>query len=403
MKWLLFAWKNVLRNRRRSLMALGITAVGTAAVLVGGGFAIFTYDTLREVSARDTGHVILAERNFFGGDEDLPMQNGLADADALARRLRGLPGVRAVLPRLQFSGLISNGDKSAVFIGNGVVPETDFRVRGVQTGFVEGEPFAAGTAVPEVAIGKELAKLMKAKVGSSLTLLATTTEGSLNAVDVIVRGVISVGAPEIDRRLVLTDVAAVQKLLLTDKVSTLSVYLKDTADTDAFAARLAAEHPQLALRTWFDLALFYQSVRALYDRIFGMLGAIMLVIVLFAMMNTLGMAVAERTREIGTLRAIGTHPGEIVRNFVLEGVAIGGAGALAGMVIALGVTVFLTFSGIQMPAPPGRSVGYPLLIHFDTGLYALTGLAVVAVSTFAAYLASAKAARKPITEALAHV
>jgi len=403
MKWLLFAWKNVLRNRRRSLMALGITAVGTAAVLVGGGFAIFTYDTLREVSARDTGHVILAERNFFGGDEDLPMQNGLADADALARRLRGLPGVRAVLPRLQFSGLISNGDKSAVFIGNGVVPETDFRVRGVQTGFVEGEPFAAGTAVPEVAIGKELAKLMKAKVGSSLTLLATTTEGSLNAADVIVRGVISVGAPEIDRRLVLTDVAAVQKLLLTDKVSTLSVYLKNTADTDAFAARLAAEHPQLALRTWFDLALFYQSVRALYDRIFGMLGAIMLVIVLFAMMNTLGMAVAERTREIGTLRAIGTHPGEIVRNFVLEGVAIGGAGALAGMAIALGVTVFLTFSGIQMPAPPGRSVGYPLLIHFDAGLYALTGLAVVAVSTFAAYLASAKAARKPITEALAHV
>jgi putative ABC transport system permease protein len=129
----------------------------------------------------------------------------------------------------------------------------------------------------------------------------------------------------------------------------------------------------------------------------------MLVIVLFAMSNTLSMTVAERTREIGTLRAIGTQPAEIVRNFVLEGLAIGGAGALAGMAIAGAVTVGLIFAGIQMPAPPGRSTGYPLLINFSAWLYALTGFAVVAVSTLAAYLASAKAARKPITEALAHV
>ena len=81
------------------------------------------------------------------------MQNGLAGATALAERLQGQPGVRAVLPRVHFSGLISNGDKSTVFVGSGVVPEVDFRVRGMQTGFVAGEPFAAGADVPEIAIG----------------------------------------------------------------------------------------------------------------------------------------------------------------------------------------------------------------------------------------------------------
>lgn len=403
MKWILFACRNVLRNRRRSLMALAITAVGTAAVLIGGGFALFTYESLREVSARDTGHVVVAQRNFFDGDEDMPMQNGLAGAAALGERLRALPGVRAVLPRVQFSGLISNGDKSAVFIGSGVVPELDFRVRGLQMKFIEGEPFGPGAAVPEIALGRELAKLMRAKVGSSLTLLATTTEGNLNAVDVIVSGVISVGVPDIDKRLVLTDIAAVQRLLLTDKVSTLSVYLKDTGGTGALASRVQAEQPQLAVRTWLDLAVFYQAVRELYNRIFGMLGAIMVVIVLFAMSNTMSMAVAERTREIGTLRAIGTHPGEIVRNFVFEGAAIGAAGALAGMAIAAAATLLLTFAGIQMPPPPGRSSGYPLLVNFSASLYAATALAMVAISALAAYFASAKAARKPITEALAHV
>ena len=403
MKWLLFACKNVLRNRRRSLMALLITAVGTAAVLVGGGFALFTYDSLREVSARDTGHVILAQRGYFDGDEDTPMQNGLAGAPALAERLRALPVARAVLPRIQFSGLISNGDKSAIFLGAGVEPLVDFQIRGVQTGFVAGEPFAAGAAAPEIVIGKELAKLMKAKVGSSLTLLATTTEGTLNAVDVTVSGIVTVGVPDIDKRLVYADIAAVQKLLLTDKVSTLSVYLRDKDDTEAVAASLAAAHPQLAVRSWLDLAFFYQSVRALYNRIFGMLGAIMLVIVLFAMTNTLGMAVAERTREIGTLRAIGTYPGELVRNFVLEGAAIGGGGALAGMALAGAATVALMFAGLQMPPPPGRSNGYPLLVNFSPSLYAAVGVAVIAVSAFAAYLASRRAARRPITEALAHV
>lgn len=402
MKWLLYAWKNVMRNRRRSLMALAITAVGAAAVLVGSGFALFTYDALREVSSRDTGHVVLAQRDYFDGDEDMPMQNGLAGAPGLAEQLRALPGVRAVLPRIQFSGLISNGDKSAIFIGAGVVPLADFQLRGVQTGFAAGEPFAAG-ALTEVVIGKDLAKLMKAQVGSSLTLMATTTEGTLNALDVTVSGIVTVGVPDIDRRLVYADIAAVQRLLLTDKASTLSVYLKDKDGTGALAASLAAAHPQLAVRSWLDLAFFYQSVRALYNRIFGMLGASMLVIVLFAMSNTLGMAVAERTREIGTLRAIGTHAGELVRNFFLEGVLIGGGGALAGMALAGATTVALMFAGLQMPPPPGRSSGYPLLVNFSIPLYAATAVAVIAVSALAAYLASRKAADKPITEALAHV
>jgi len=403
MKWILFASRNVLRNRRRSLMAVLIVAVGTAAVLVGGGFALFTYDGLRELSARENGHVILAERDYFSGDEDVPMQHGLAGAPALAEQLRTLPGVRGVLPRIQFSGLISNGDKSAVFVGIGIVPELEFRLRGAQIAFVEGEQLSSDQPAPEVVLGNELAKLMKAKPGSSLTLLATTTEGSLNAVDVIVRGVASVGVPDIDKRMVFADLAAVQKLLLSDKVSTLSVYLAKTGDTDAFAATTRAEHPRLAVRTWHDLAYFYQAVRALYNRIFGMLGAIMLIIVLFALSNTLGMTVVERTREIGTLRAIGTLPREIVRNFVLEGVVIGLVGALLGMLIAGAVTVFLAFAGIQMPPPPGRSTGYPLVVNFSVLLYAATAIAVMAVSALAAYWVSSKAARKPITEALAHV
>ena len=172
---------------------------------------------------------------------------------------------------------------------------------------------------------------------------------------------------------------------------------------EADSALLIWPQPGLTVKTWRDLAVFYQAVRALYNRIFGILGVIMICIVLFAMVNTLGMAVVERTREIGTLRAIGTLPGEIVRNFVFEGMAIGAAGAVAGMLLAGAATVALLFAGVEMPPPPGRSVGYPLLLSFSPTLYGAVTLMVIALAAGAAWLVSRRAANKPVTEALAHV
>jgi putative ABC transport system permease protein len=236
-----------------------------------------------------------------------------------------------------------------------------------------------------------------------LTLLSTTTSGSLNALDVKVRGTVTVGVPEMDKRLVYTDIATAQKLLLTDKVSTLSVYLRDTNLTDEMAAVVAARAPGHAFQTWRDQAFYYVAVRGLYNRIFGLLGVVIITMVLFAVYNTLAMSVVERTREIGTLRALGTLPSQIRRIFALEGLVIGSAGTVIGMLFAAGVSLFFLFADIQMPPPPGRSTGYPLNVNFSLPLYQWTGLIIVLLSVAAAWLVSRKAAAKPIVEALAHV
>ena len=157
------------------------------------------------------------------------------------------------------------------------------------------------------------------------------------------------------------------------------------------------------MRTWLQQAVFYQSVKGLYDRIFGFLGAIVLVIVLFSVTNTLAMAVLERTREIGTLRAMGATPGEVMRVFTLEGLALGSGGALAGMLLAGGVALFLLLAGIQMPPPPGRSNGYPLAVSVSAPMYAGAVLAVALLSALASWFISRKAAKQSVVEALAHV
>lgn len=405
-KWCGMALKNAMRNRRRSLVTMAITATGTAAALLGGGFALYTYQSLAEASARDTGHLVLAAPGYFDGADSTPLAHGLDDSLALTRSLLARPGVQRILPRLQFSGLVSNGEKSEIFVGTGVDATQEFVVKGPfmkrEAGeLLDSQPAGKG---PGIVIGSGLARSLGAQPGSVLTMLSTTTGGSLNALDVTVTGIVATGIAELDKRLALVDLSTAQSLLVTKRISTLSVYLDEIGATDAAAAALRHEFgARLELRTWLDQAAFYLGVKGLYNRIFGFLGVIVLVIVLFSVTNTLAMAVIERTREIGTLRAMGATPGEVTRLFTLEGLALGSGGAVAGMLLAAAIAIALLVFDVRMPPPPGRTNGYPLAVVVSPHMYAAAACAVALLSAIASYFVSRKAARQTVVEALAHV
>jgi putative ABC transport system permease protein len=402
MKWLRFAWLNTLRNRRRSLVTVAIAALGTAAILLAGGFALFTYQGLAQSAARNTGHLIVGTPSQFSRDEDVPLQHGLDDVAALRSRLLADPAVRQVLPRVEFSGLVSNGEKSTVMMAAGIDPDSEFAVKGPFLQVKAGDVLS-GSSQGEVMLGEGLARSLKARPGSSLTLLASTTEGALNAMDVTVKGVFSTGIPEMDRRLVYTDLGTAQKLLVTQRVSTLGVFLRGMDDVAPAQSRIAAMHPRLAVQTWLDQASFYKSVKALYNRIFGALGLIIGVIVVFVVTNAMAMAIVERTREIGTLRAMGTLPRQLLHTLALEGMVLGGTGALVGALLSLGVSVLLLIVPVEMPPPPGRSTGYPLQIAIDAPMVGATLAAMVVLAMLASAWVARKTVNRPIVDALAHV
>lgn len=404
--WLKFAALNTLRNRRRSAVTVTIAALGTAAILLAGGFALSTYQALAQAAARTTGHLVIGQPAQFSSDEDTPLQHGLDDAAGLQARLLADDAVRQVLPQVQFSGLISNGDKSVVMVATGIEPDAEFAVKGPFLKIVAGRVLASGKpGVPTLAVmlGEGLARSLKAEPGTSLTLMASTTEGALNALDVVVAGTFSTGVPDLDKRQVYTDLATAQKLLVTPRISSLGVYLAGMEHTAAAQARLQAALPKLTVLTWLDQAPFYRSVRDLYNRIFGALGAIIGVIVVFVVTNAMAMAIIERTREIGTLRALGTSSGQLTRGLALEGLMLGGVGAALGALLALGVALALLVFPVQMPPPPGRSDGYPLLVAADPALYAFTLLAMLTLATVASAWVARRTVRLPIVNALAHV
>jgi putative ABC transport system permease protein len=251
-------------------------------------------------------------------------------------------------------------------------------------------------------LGAGLARTLKAQPGSGLTLLATTSAGALNALDVEVAGIFATGIDDVDRRLLYTDLKTAQRLLASERVSSLGVFLRSMDATAPARTRLQGAFPQLALQSWLEQAPFYRSVKALYNRIFGALGLIIGAIVVFVVANAIAMAVVERTREIGTLRALGTLPAQLVRSFALEGLILGGLGGALGATIAGAVSLALLLLPVQMPPPPGRSVGYPLHITVDPLLYGATLAAMLVLTSAAAALVARRTVHRPIVGALAH-
>jgi len=238
--------------------------------------------------------------------------------------------------------------------------------------------------------------------------MATTPDGSLNALDGIVQGLADVRIKELNDRYVATGVGLVSRLVQTSEtVSKLVVFLKPGADEDKTAVRLEkafqAAGYTVVVRHWRELATFYEQVKLLYIGIFGFVGAVLVIIVILSAAIVMTMAVTERTREIGTLRAIGTRPSGILKMFLAEGVVIALSGCAAGMVLALVVRAALNASGIVLPPPPGATHGMPINVKLYPLAYAAGVAAMLLTMTIASFFPARRASRVAIVDALTHV
>ncbi|MFS1524702.1 ABC transporter permease [Microbulbifer sp. 2304DJ12-6] len=405
------AFFNLLRNRRRSLLSVLIITIAVFALTSAGGFGLYTYESLKESIARDTGHLTISMPGFFERDEEMPLANGLEDSQLMIQHLISNPDIRGIQPRIEFTGLVSNGNKSTIFVGTGV-NEREFDMKGPFLNVRKGKTLSNvrssryDPAEPEVMLAVDLARNLNVSVDDWVTVLVTTSHGALNALDFKVQAIYSTGIPEWDKRQMYLHISSVKELLVNEKVSILSVFLYETQKTMELKAWVEdaltplSRNQALEVTPWQERAFFYSKVKGLYDRIFGIMGGVMALVVFVALFNTMTMSVTERTREIGTLSALGTYPAEIVAGFIREAALLAGIGALLGGVLTIVTSGVLILVDVQMPPPPGRTESYPLNIYFSTTLFMYSIAGVMAICVLAAWLSARKGVNKPITEAL---
>ena len=407
-KFLLLAFRNVFRNRRRTAMTLMMVAGGVTGLLLAGGYFRFMTDGLRESTIRNgLGHIQIFNAEHFKRDEVRVLDTGIDDWGQVAARVASIPHVRGVAPRIEFYGMVSNGQKSSVYMGSAVDPNAE-RSLGFTPNLIAGHDLdaKAGDEVGAL-IGVGLAKSMNVKVGDGLTLLAVTSDGALNGIDVEVVGIVQTAAAELDARYLRIPLVSAQRLLQSDRVTNLVVGLDATSNTDrvydAMAPRLTGLPQRMELRKWIDLATYYKQVRTLFDGIFLFMGLIVFFMVLMSSVNTLLMSMFERTREIGSMLAMGTPHLWIVALFMAEAGVLGLLGAAIGVVVRQPGRHAAELVNFRLPPPPGYTLGIPFHIVRVPGIMIGASLLVVVSLTLASILPAVRASRLRITEALAHV
>jgi putative ABC transport system permease protein len=402
-----FAARNIARNRRRTVLTLGVVVFGFSAIALAGGFMKQSLDGLAESTIRSgMGHLQIAPPGGFD-DHGLEPGAGLERSTEMAAALRREPEVVEVLPRLEFVGLLSDGRRSLPYLGVGLDPSAEARFMDAPSAIAAGR-WLESREERSVVLGEGLARALGAKPGDGLTLLATGPDGTLNGVDAVVAGIVHLPIKELDDRWLATSLGLADDLVgARGRVSRLAVVLAGRHGAMAACRRIEARMREqgfaIETRPWEALAPFYRQVRTLYLGIFGFMGIILVVVVLLAAANTMMMAAAERTREIGTLRALGTRPSIIRGLFLREGVLLALCGSLLGALLSLVVREALNHSGLTLPPPPGATRGMPLHVEAYSVAYAAGGIAMLLTLAFASWLPARRASRVPIVEALTHV
>jgi len=408
-----YAFSNLFRQKRRSLVTLSSIVLGGMAIFIFGGFVDYTFWILREQTVRtNLGHVQIYKQGYLASGEATALNYGIDDYPGIRQWLLDdpelAPMIKTVTGQLQYTGIISNYDSGAstFYSAVGIEPESALLLGSL-------DRIVLGSDLSRIdetgaTIGSGLARALDAGYDDYLDMLAVNPSGGQNAMSVKIRGILESGIKDYDDRVLKMPLKTAQMLLDTDEVSRIIVLLHDTSRTQQARARIdeliATQGLELETVPWNEDAEFYHQVVNLFNGIFFFIKAIVSTIVVFMISNTMMTNVFERTREIGTLRAIGLTRHEVSRLFLLEGIIMGIVGALVSIVAGIVIAEIINLNGVPMPPAPGYSRGYLAFIRWseDWSLFWFSAVLAVVTAFAASILPARRAARLVIAEAFRH-
>lgn len=402
--WLLDLWlamRSVLRQGRRTLIAIGAVSFGVIAMILSAGFIEWLMEGMRESTIKSQlGHVQVVRPGYVERGTSDPYGFVIDGEDALRQKIESGSNVKVVAPRLSFNGLASKGDNTLAFLGQGVSAKAESVLSSSVT-ITRGRNLSAD-GVNEMIMGRGLAANLGVQVGDTVVLMTTTAAGNVNAVEAPVVGLFNSVSKEYDDSALRMPLALAQQLVRVNGAQQWLVLLDDTARTDAKLVELKGVMPagKFELVPWYQLSDFYNKTKDLFSSQVNVVQFIILMIIVLSISNTLSMSVMERVSEIGTCMALGLTRARIRRIFMSEGVMLGLVGGGLGVVIGCVLALAISAVGIPLPPPPGMEQGFSGEIRLTFGIVA-KALAIAVASAFVSSLYPAwRASRMNIVDAL---
>ncbi len=400
------AWRNVWRNRRRSLINVAAMGFGLAAIMFGQSMIRSLQSQLVEKATGSfTGHVRIERRDI---DEPKFPDKFMATPEPAAKLMAADPRIEVWGRRIHMTGLISSPNMSLGALICAVEPEKENKITDMAGYLKEGHYLEPGTK--GIVMGKKIAGRLDVRLGEKVVLMAQAADGSMGAEAFRLVGIHETGSESFDGQMVWIPLAAMQEMLgRPGQINELAGKVKNIDDADAVAADLDAKlgPGNIGAMSWKKIDKEIIGIQAFQDGMLTVVLVIVFIIVALGILNTQLMSLFERVREFGVLMAIGARPKWIVRLLIVESALLGLVGMAFGLLV--GGLLIGHFGRYGLNLPVGDAFKYFLpfpsviFLRFSWGMHSFACATVFLVTLLATLPPALRAGRLKPSEALRHV
>jgi ABC-type lipoprotein release transport system permease subunit len=399
------AWRNIWRNKRRTLIALIAISLGLVFLaFMDGAIAGFQQTIFGNAVKLQGGNIQVHAPGYKEKAKRMPLLP-LTDSERVVQVALAQPKVVAASKRINTGGFLSSHKASMPVVITAIEPETEASMNLVAQNITQGRYLVAEDE-DQIVIGRAMADKLKVNLGDRITLVGRATHEQMRRRTMTVVGIYDLRLPEVEKRIIYISLTEAQSLFdLRDQATEVDIALESVGQERDLADSLQAALPGYEVSTWQELNPEMKQSLDVDKQVMNIFGLVVLLIAGVGILNLMLMAVFERTREIGLLAAMGLKRREIMGLFLTEGVLIGLLGAIAGFFLGgLAVSVIgrygIDFSASASMGEMMALLGDKLYPRLTVDLLIQRSLTVAVIAMLASLYPAWQASKREPAEAL---
>lgn len=405
----IMGWRNLWRNKRRSLVVISSISIGIFVMIFVMGFMNgFNVQMVENTIKTSLGHIAIHRKGF---QDDMKLENNFNASDPIIQSLKD-DRILAYAPRVKIQGMIRSSEASKGVMIVGIDPEKEKNVSSIYsyTSKEDGSRFLNNEDEEAVLISAALAKKLDLMLGDRTVLMFQDKNKEIVGVGMRIVGFFTSPIDSFDKFVVFTPIKMLQDVTgLGENISEITVLVKNSRKIDVIKqdVKTRINNSGLEILSWKDMAPFLVSAVELFDQMMYVFFMIIFITVIFSVANTLIMAIMERFHEIGVMKSIGTKPKRIFSLIMFEAINLGVVGLVAGIILGVIFIEILGIIGIDfsfymesMRTWGSGSIIYPTVKTMDI---VVSTVIVIITTIIAAIYPAVKAARIKPLDALHYV
>ena len=396
------AWKNIWRNKKRSLIIVAAIIFGLWGGIFSSAIMVGMMESMVETAiSRDLSHIQIHKQDY---EKDMDIRNFIPDGINVLKITKSVQDVGGASGRTIIAGMAASASSSFGVKIIGVIPQDSKKVTDIYTTIVEGSYFESSSRNP-ILIGSKLANRLNLRLHSKVVLSFQDLKGGIIYTAYKVVGIFKTNSSQFDEMNVFVDQTDIFRILETEPIiHEIAIRSESVKRIDPIKAELRRRFKNLQIESWDEmspeLAYISQST-GIYMYIFV---GIILFALLFGITNTMLMSVVDRIRELGVLIAIGMKKSKIFIMIILESVLLSLTGGFGGIAVGIITNTYYAQHGINLTAISGslESFGASAILYpfLPVLTYIVLTILIVIAANVAAILPAWKATHLVPSEAI---